>query len=116
MSAQPPSRVAFARRLTEAMSAANVERRELADKVGAHPNRVGDWMRGARWPAVNHLTALGAALGVSIDWLLTGRGAVSPPAVAGQNREAVDVARDLARLAPRLVPLAERAQRATGRL
>jgi transcriptional regulator with XRE-family HTH domain len=111
------SRTAFARRLTKAMTTANVDRQELARKVGAHPNRVGDWMRGTRWPAVNHLAGMGSALGVSVDWLLTGRHGASTrkPAPVIQNREAVDVARDLARLAPRLVPLAERAKRATGR-
>src|SRR4051794_14496262 len=110
------SRSAFAGRLGQAMRAASVDKLELAQKVGAHPNRVGDWLRGQRWPSLDHLVAAASVLGVTVDWLLTGAAARRPrKPPAAQNREAVAITRDLARLGPRLTKLSERAQQATGR-
>jgi transcriptional regulator with XRE-family HTH domain len=105
----------FAKRMNLAMANAPLDRHTLAAAVGAHPNRIGDWMRGARWPDLANMASLAQVLDVEIEWLLTGRTTARRPSPAPVDLEAVGVARDLARLAPRLVTLAERAQRSARR-
>ena len=56
--------------------------RAVGDLTGHHPETVRRYMQGQA-PSVEFLAAVCAALGVSADWLLTGRG----PARIGQARE-----------------------------
>jgi transcriptional regulator with XRE-family HTH domain len=103
----------FAVRLREAMGRAGHTRSSLARNIGVHPNRVGDWMSGTRWPQVRHLMLAAHELGVTTDWLLTGRDGPSPNRDATFDRIARRIALDLAELVPPLTRLARDAQRAT---
>jgi transcriptional regulator with XRE-family HTH domain len=106
-------RPAFGARLHTAMTEAGLNQRDLAEQVGAHHNRVGEWVRGTRWPNIRHLASLAYVLKVDLDWLLLGTPghAPAPKTVSGQL--AIELARELAALAPPLVLIAERAAHIT---
>jgi transcriptional regulator with XRE-family HTH domain len=92
---------------------------DLVTHTGAHSNRVRDWLRGARWPSVPHLAAIAKTLGTDLGWLLTGetpseKASKVAKSLDERGRQAVDVARELADLRPRLVDLAERAHEVAG--
>ncbi len=107
-------RRAFASRLNVAMSDAHLTKRDLAEKVGAHHNRVGEWARGTRWPSIRHLASLAHVLNVDLDWLLLGRPPdAAPVREAASAKRAIELARELAELAPPLVLIAERAAHIT---
>ena len=92
------------------MADAHLTQRDLAEKVGAHRNRVGEWARGRRWPSIRHLASLAHALNVDVDWLLLGRPRDAAPVLeAASAKRAIELARELAELAPPLVLIAERA-------
>jgi transcriptional regulator with XRE-family HTH domain len=105
------ARAAFAERVHEEMEAGAFNRRTLAAAAGTDQNRVGEWVAGKRWPRADHLAGLALALNVSVDWLLTGR---EPPASRRggrpDNDPALQIARELSRLAPQLRRLADRAK------
>ncbi|MGP0102098.1 MAG: helix-turn-helix domain-containing protein [Solirubrobacteraceae bacterium] len=102
-------RLAFAGRLSTSMAEAGLTRRDLAAQVGAHHNRVGEWVRGARWPSIRHLASLANALNVDIDWLLLGSPGHAPEPGVASGQRAIELAHELAQLAPPLVLIAERA-------
>ena len=106
-------RAAFARRLSTAMTEAGLTRRDLAAQVGAHHNRVGEWARGTRWPSIGHLASLAHVLKVDVDWLLLGTAGHAPEPSTACSRRALELAQELAQLAPPLVLIAERAARIT---
>lgn len=47
--------------------------KELADRIGAKPTQISKYERGTYLPRPDLLTRLGEALGVSLDYLMTGR-------------------------------------------
>lgn len=47
--------------------------KELADRIGAKPSQISKYERGTYLPRPELLTRLGEALGVSLDYLMTGR-------------------------------------------
>jgi transcriptional regulator with XRE-family HTH domain len=106
-------RPAFARRLSTAMNEAGLTRRDLAQRIDAHHNRVGEWVRGARWPSIRHLVSLAHVLKVDLDWLLLGTTEHAPEPVAASGQRAIELAHELAQLAPPLVRIAERAAHIT---
>jgi transcriptional regulator with XRE-family HTH domain len=96
------------------MADAGVTQRVLADQVGAHHNRVGEWSRGTRWPSIRHLGSLAHVLKVDLDWLLLGKPPDPDPArEAASAQRAIELAREIAELAPPLVLIAERAAHIT---
>jgi len=104
--------VGFAERLASAMAKADHDQRSLARVVGAHHNIVGNWTKAQYLPRAPHLVGLARALGVSVDWLLTGEGATrSSTGTAASSVAAVQVTQELARLAPSLEQLTRRARR-----
>lgn len=52
-----------------------ITRARLEAVIGAGTGNVTRWESGTRTPCTDTLVRLGAQLGVSMDWLLTGRGA-----------------------------------------
>lgn len=56
-------------------AAADRSYRELGDLTATHPETVRRYMQGAA-PSVEFLSAFAGALGVSVEWLLTGTGAM----------------------------------------
>jgi transcriptional regulator with XRE-family HTH domain len=56
-------------------AAADRSYRELGDLTATHPETVRRYMQGAA-PSVEFLSAFAGALGVSVEWLLTGAGAM----------------------------------------
>ncbi len=106
-------RAAFAGRLSTAMTEAGLTRRDLAQRIDAHHNRVGEWVRGARWPSIRHLVSLAHVLKVDVDWLLLGTIGHAPEPVAASAHRAIELAHELAQLAPPLVLIAERAAHIT---
>lgn len=95
---------AFGERLAQAIDRADVSQAQLASALGRPRARVTDWIKGRRAPAARDLAGMSAVLGVSLDWLLTGRRPSS------DERAVVD---ELAGLAGSLVPLVARAQKLT---
>jgi transcriptional regulator with XRE-family HTH domain len=106
-------RPAFGDRLNTAMSEAGLNQRDLAEQVGAHHNRVNEWIRGTRWPSISHLASLGQVLKVDLDWLLLGAQGRAPEPAAASGQRAIELAHELAALAPPLVLIAERAAHIT---
>jgi transcriptional regulator with XRE-family HTH domain len=102
-------RLAFGARLKTAMTEAGLKQRDLAEQVGAHHNRVGEWVRGTRWPSIGHLASLAHVLKVDLNWLLLGTPGRAPEPAAANGQRAIDLAHELAALAPPLVLIAERA-------
>jgi transcriptional regulator with XRE-family HTH domain len=107
-------RDAFAARLRAAMHGVGHTRATLAQEIGVHENRVGDWMAARRWPHVRHVALAALALGVSIDSLLSDRDGPSP-VLSPEDRRARHLAQELAELAPQLNRLTREAKRAAGR-
>jgi transcriptional regulator with XRE-family HTH domain len=105
--------LAFGARLNTAMTEAGFKQRGLAEQVGAHHNRVGEWVRGTRWPSIRHLASLAHVLKVDIDWLLLGTPAHAPEPAAASGQRAIELAHEIAQLAPPLVLIAERAAHIT---
>ena len=52
--------------------------KELADRVGTNPTQISKYERGAYLPRPDVLPRLGEALGVSLDYLMTGRSGGEP--------------------------------------
>ena len=96
---------AFGQRLAQAIDHAGVTQAQLAEALGRPRSRVTDWIKGRRSPAARDLAAMSTVLGVSLDWLVTGRRPSS------DERAVVD---ELAGLAESLVPLVTRAQQLAG--
>ncbi|MCA6927773.1 helix-turn-helix domain-containing protein [Pectobacterium versatile] len=61
-------------RLREAMEAHGFNIKELSEKVGIPYRSLQNYLRGEREPNTEALIAIGTQMGISIDWLLTGRG------------------------------------------
>lgn len=70
----------FARRLVDALDYNRVEptdaarKRFLAKTLGITERHAGNYLRGEKLPASEGMVNLSILLGVSLDWLLTGRG------------------------------------------
>jgi len=104
-------RKAFADRVEKRMRATRQDAYTVAKATGAHHNRVREWARGSRWPSVAHLGPLAVALGVSVDWLLTGGGQQPKASVASpREQNALAIARELYELSPQIADLARRAK------
>ena len=67
------------RRLTEARDAAGLSQRELADHLGVKESTITKWESGERSPRGQRVSKLAGILGVSLSWILVGRG-VEPSA------------------------------------
>lgn len=63
-------------RLREAMDAKGLTIKALSDLSKIPYRSLQNYLRGEREPNAEALVALGAHLGISIDWLLTGKGEV----------------------------------------
>ncbi|PVY74770.1 helix-turn-helix domain-containing protein [Pectobacterium versatile] len=61
-------------RLREAMDAHGFNIKGLSEAVGIPYRSLQNYLRGEREPNAEALIAIGTQLGISIDWLLTGRG------------------------------------------
>lgn len=74
-------RAALAERLRVALDQRQITSGDLADATGVHPTTTSRWLRSdGPWPDAAQLVAIGAALGVSVDWLL---GVEAPDALLG---------------------------------
>jgi len=76
-----------------------LSRAALARGLGVSRDRVAKWEREKNEPPVEMLVALGDALGVSLDELMTGRAATAPAIAGGLNDGTV---RAIARLVAEL--------------
>jgi len=66
-------------RLAEARNAAGLSPRELADHLGVKESTISGWESGERSPRGQRVSKLAGILGVSLSWILVGRG-VEPSA------------------------------------
>lgn len=106
------ARNAFATRLSAAVDRAGHTRSSLARAIEVHPNRVGDWIAGRRWPHVQHVVLTAVELGVSTDWLLGSADSPDSPGTArSSDRLARRVTEQLAEIAPQMSRLARDAKR-----
>jgi transcriptional regulator with XRE-family HTH domain len=65
---------AFGRRLAEARSARALTQDALARLIEVQAHTISRWERGAHQPEMEQVAKLSDQLGVSIDWLVLGRG------------------------------------------
>lgn len=72
-------------RITARRQAQNISKAELARRIGITHASVSKWESGLNQPKGRYLNELAAALGVSVDWLLTG----NDGAPAAQVKEAL---------------------------
>lgn len=79
------------RRLTEAREAAGMTRHELAAHLGLEESTIERWETGERSPRGNRVSKLAGILGVSLSWILVGRG-VEP---AGADHEVAQIRAEL---------------------
>jgi len=71
----------------------------LAELAGIqHRNQLSVWERGDKAPNADNIVRLGRALGVSLDWLLTGEG----PMRADQPMEEAEAFREVAAIVDRV--------------
>ncbi|MDO5630382.1 MAG: helix-turn-helix domain-containing protein [Paracoccus sp. (in: a-proteobacteria)] len=61
-------------RITAARESAGLERRELAQQLGVRLRTLRGWEHDEREPRANQVQMLAGMLGVSLIWLMTGRG------------------------------------------
>ena len=66
-------------RIRRARKARNMSQMELAKRVGTVYQRVSGWERGEVAPGMASLKRLAEALGVSLDWLIAGKGPMFGP-------------------------------------
>jgi transcriptional regulator with XRE-family HTH domain len=67
------------RRLADARNAAGLSPRELAENLGVKQSTIEKWESGERSPRGQRVSKLAGILGVSLSWILVGRG-VEPSA------------------------------------
>lgn len=72
--AAPDDPSEIGRRLTQARRAAGLSPRQLADQLGVTESTVAGWEAGDRSPRGNRVSKLAGILGVSLSWILIGRG------------------------------------------
>lgn len=63
-------------RLSQVIHVTGLSQTDFAKRVGVSSGFVSDLARGIKRPGIDILTAINAAFGVSIDWLLTGHGSM----------------------------------------
>jgi transcriptional regulator with XRE-family HTH domain len=82
-------------RLADARSAAGLSRREIADRIGVKESTVAKWEAGETSPRGHRVSKLAGMLGVSISWILMGRGVepVSGPSDIDRVRNDLDSVR-----------------------
>lgn len=88
------SRTAFATRLKEARETARLTMAQLGVAVGVSPQAVFKWESGTAMPGSDRLSRLAIALGVPVQYLLTGTGSATQPdstKVGGRGRTVVKV-------------------------
>ena len=61
-------------RLAEARSTAGLSQRQIADRLGVRESTVAKWETGETVPRGHGVSKLAGMLGVSISWILMGRG------------------------------------------
>lgn len=64
----------FSIRLSRQMDFAGVDRRELSERTGCGHSAIAKWLKGSLTPKSEQLLGISRALGVTMEWLLTGEG------------------------------------------
>lgn len=64
-------------RIREAVEQLGLTLKQAADKTGLPYSSLQNWAGGHREPRPEALITIGSRLGISIDWLLTGQGAMA---------------------------------------
>lgn len=67
----------FAARLAQAIAHTGLNQTEFARRIGTSPGFVSDAVRGNKKPGAEFLCAVRTVFGISVDWLLTGEGAMT---------------------------------------
>lgn len=80
------SELSFGERLRRAREAAGLTQVELAERLGIKQNQISQWEADNTGPKRDRLPTLAAAVGASIEWLLSGTGK-APRHVARLERE-----------------------------
>lgn len=83
-------------RLARARLAAGLTQREVADRIGVKESTIGKWESGETSPRGHRVSKLAGMLGVSISWILMGRG-VEPARGAATDIERIRLELDSVR-------------------
>lgn len=70
----PDDELQIGARLAQARAAAGLTRRTLAGHLGVTESAIAEWESGLRTPSGNRMSKLAGMLGVSLSWILIGRG------------------------------------------
>lgn len=113
-----PDATTFGDRVTGAREAAGLTQSELAKRIGVKVKTVRGWENDQSEPRANKLQMLAGLLGVSIMWLLTGRGdgLDGPDAEAPLPEDLEGVLSEMRRLKVEQARLSERMGRLEKRL
>lgn len=74
----PDSPTDIGTRIAEARAAAGLSRRDLSEHLGVRLATVSRWETGRSTPRPNRMNTISGLLGVSLSWLLMGRGETAP--------------------------------------
>lgn len=74
---------ALAERLIEARKQANLSQGKLAARIGISSSTIWRWEHQLSWPDTEPLQRAAEVMGVSVQWLLTGRDGAGEPAPDG---------------------------------
>lgn len=64
----------FSARLSRQMDSAGIDRRALSERTGCGHSAIAKWLKGSLTPKSEQLLGISRALGVTMEWLLTGEG------------------------------------------
>ena len=79
---------AIGERLKQAREAAGLSKSELARRIGVHPSACIQWESpGGTNPSMEHLVHAAVILDISLEWLGTGRGEMTPAGEAESNTD-----------------------------
>lgn len=78
----------FGDRLAAAREAAGMKPEQLAKRLGVKTSTLTDWENDLKEPRANRLSMLSGLLGISLSWLLTGKG--EGPDAPEETVEALD--------------------------
>ncbi len=85
--------------LREAMQSRNITQSDLATKAGVSQGAISRYMNGKASPKAEELHRLSTALGVTMEWLLTGDGPLAARASPGDGAAIKRVKSEAERLA-----------------
>lgn len=71
-----PEQRALGQRIKQAISNSQYNQAQLARQMELHPSNINRWIRGDGSPSIENIVKIGRLTGVSLDWLIGGKGTI----------------------------------------